>query len=116
MRLCAGLFFYVALFVPGTSVVATDRIANEESACDAVRHTASRDIGLRSRSDPNKWWCAASGIRSEFLVLALRSGGACEPPGTTCSTLIGYFAVRQSDGTVYGWDIAEDKLGERIPK
>ncbi len=48
---------------------------------------------------------------TEFYVLALRSGRACDG---ICSDLMGWFGVERSTGKVYDWDITENLPGEPI--
>jgi hypothetical protein len=58
-----------------------------------------------------KPWCdCSSTIYYRYAILALHSDRRCS---YGCSSLAGYFAVDRRTGVIYGWDIGEDRLGER---
>ena len=62
----------------------------------------------------NEYYCSLHAKQNDYFVFRINSRHP-EPIDAgrdwVGSNLVGYFAVRKSNGKVYNWDIAEDRVG-----
>jgi hypothetical protein len=69
---------------------------------------------VQLRNAPNDHYCELGYVSQSYYVLAFRSRHP-EPPGAgpdwVGSNLVGWFAVRRSDGAAVKWDMAKDGPG-----
>ena len=87
------------------------RVETPEAACSIAmaRVSASRDFPASIIA-----YCdtlPADGRPNDLYVLALHSKRECEG---ICSTNMGWFAAQKAPGRVFGWDVAEGKIGSPI--
>jgi hypothetical protein len=113
MNVKAGLWLAFSVGVallPGGAAEARP-VGTQRAACALVkaRIAASWRIAKRRIAfcDVIPW---ASSPR-DFYVLALHSNRRCDG---ICSTNLGWFAVRKSDGRLFEWDVGEYRLGSPI--
>jgi hypothetical protein len=107
----------VLLLVLGVSALAgcsiVPRVSNNEDACDLAKARVTELNGLpKSRIA----FCDHVGSAENppgYYLLALHSDREC---GGVCSTNMGWFAVRKSNGEVFDWDMAESKLGQPLSR
>lgn len=80
-------------------------VTSEDQACQLLQRAA---VEFRlSRIDlTGRYYCDPLPSRTDYYVLGLRYRAA--PDELVGSNLIGWFAVRKSDGTVLRWDINEE--------
>jgi hypothetical protein len=87
-----------------------------QSACDRLRADISKQLGASHGADEYRCEDAAKGPNG-YYVFALRSNYPA-PRGAESnwvgSGLVGWYAVRVSDGQVRDWDVANLKLGAVI--
>lgn len=104
-----------ALFVAATLLsdvaVTAGPVRTERAACDLVKarvaergHFPVRRIALCDNIPRDS-------RPAGFYVLALHSDRRCD---YICSSHLGWYAVRQSDGRVFEWDAGEQQLGTPI--
>lgn len=87
-----------------------------KAACDALRLLISKQLHASRGLDEYRCDDTQPGPPG-FYVFALRSNypapeGA--PPNWVGSALIGWYAVRKTDGQVRDWDLGNEKLGNVI--
>lgn len=114
MKVAPVLIFGAAAAFNGgylTGCAATGRVSTEQVACDLTKarwttvHRASAarvafcDNVVRDANPPG------------YYVLALHSDRQCDG---ICSTNLGWYAVRKSDGEVFEWDVGEWRLGATL--
>jgi len=111
-RRSAALLLVAVLCVAALYVAAAPASArpvrSAEAACAVVKSfvVAQQDV---PPSVPAFCDTVASGSApSGYYVLALHGNRRCEGG---CSTNMGWYAVEKSDGRLFEWDVAEQKLG-----
>lgn len=100
-----GLFF-------GRESVA-DSILSQNDACESVKYRASLVLDQKISGPMSAWWCdfVVEKYRPAGFYLVSLHSGSCEG-GNICSTLLGWYAVRQADGKVFVWNVARGERGE----
>ena len=83
-------------------------VLTQDAACGQVQQQVAETSHLPKDGPPGMgWFCDfAAGQDPALHVIALRSGRQCEG---TCSNLMGWYAVRKSDGAVGGYDVEGKK-------
>jgi len=86
-------------------------VTSNGDACQIVIARATQLFSLGPHARP---WCdveedAAPG----FYVVGLHSGLPC-PTRDGCSNLVGWYAVRVSNGRVIRWDVANERPGKPL--
>jgi hypothetical protein len=82
-------------------------ISSEQQACQVLQRAAIEWCLSRTNLE-GRYWCDASPESPENYVLALRYYP--EPQELVGSTLIGWYAVSKSDGSVFNYDITNEEL------
>jgi hypothetical protein len=100
----------VAISLP--SVAMAGRVASESEACAVLTRAVTEHVLLRNSS--NDYYCELHSVSRRYYVFAFRSRHP-EPHGAghewVGSNLVGWFAVRRSDGAALVWDMAKDGPG-----
>jgi hypothetical protein len=113
MKLAALVCVGVLFVADGAS--ATAKITTEHSACAALKQRAAIVLDQKISGPASGWWCDVQTTKgSDFYMIGLHSGLPCKPPATACSSLIGWYAVRKSNGQVVQWNIEEDVPGDPL--
>lgn len=107
MILTSALF---ASFVLADLASATEVISSEPAACALVKKRISDQF---TRVASCSFLPSAATSDPDILVMRLNSSRPCN--GTACSNLLGWYAVRRSNGEVYEWNVGEMKLGSPLP-
>ena len=95
-------------FAIAAAVIEAEPVTTAAAACEIVkqRHSARYNYPVSAISACDIIPAARS--PHGYYVLALHSTRKCEG---ICSTNMGWFAVQQSTGRMFDWDIAEWRLG-----
>jgi len=102
-----GLFLSGALVHAAPTVVTT--IKTERAACAvAEAQVAARGLFQTSKFGSCDPIAPGSNPRGYYIVSLHGRRSDC---GECGSTLMGWFAVRKSDGRVFEWDVSEWRLG-----
>jgi hypothetical protein len=100
MRSIRVLFAVATIIIPALATAAP--VVSEAEACAVLSKAVSEHIQLRN--DPNDYYCDDFlNVSHHYYVFAFR--GPLNPGG---SNLIGWHAVRRSDGAAFEWDISEN--------
>lgn len=87
-----------------------------QAACERVRLVVSKQLSADHGADEYRCEGEAQGPKG-YYVFALRSNYPAPKgagPGWVGSALVGWYAVRASDGQVRDWDVANLKLESSI--
>lgn len=96
---------------PAACTSTTPAVSNAEDACAVVKARITAQHHLpESRAAFCDPIAAADGLQG-YYVMALHSDRECEG---ICSTNMGWFAVQQSTGDVFEWNVADWELGQEI--
>ena len=108
MRAFASCGTVAALFglLAVADAVAEDRITDQLQACEVLKKAAV-ELHLSRHDLSGRYYCEANGDNSDVFILGLRYiTTADEMVG---SNLLGWFAVRRTDGTVLEWDFEQNQ-------
>lgn len=98
----------VALFLAGCSTAR--EVSSEQQAC-----TLATARVVEVNRFPTAHVAACDPVMASdtpgYYVLALQSDRRCED---ICSTNLGWYAIRRSDGEVFDWDVGESRLGPPV--
>lgn len=102
--------------VPLSSLASPAQMANEskEKACKALSSLAkARHLAVKS---PGEYRCESveDFVNRAYFVIGLKFWAVDVPKGFDGSNLVGWYAVRKSDDTVYELNVADWKTGSRI--
>ena len=103
------LLAFAALPLTGCST--SQPMATETEACDLVKVSVSERSPEARSQIATCDHIAESDSPPGYYVMALHSNRECDG---ICSTNMGWFAVQQSTGDVFDWDVAELKVGRRL--
>jgi len=81
-------------------------IQSQAAACSVLKRAAVT-YHLSRRNLSGRYYCEPLGEAVDYFLVGLRY--RTTPDELVGSNLIGWFAIRKSDGTVFDWDINEDK-------
>lgn len=118
-RLDCLMFAALFLFSSCTSAQGTlSQALAKQAACDHLRVVVS--LKQHAVHGANEYHCDSGGenFAKGYYVLALRSNyPAPKDAGSNWagSSLVGWYAVRASDGQVRKWNVAEFKPGAVVP-
>lgn len=99
-----------AIVLPGLAMAG--RVVSEAEACAVLTKGVPEHVQLRNA--PSDYYCELRNVSRRYYVFALRSGHPETPsagPDWVGSNLVGWFAVRRSDGAALEWDMAKDAPG-----
>jgi hypothetical protein len=86
--------------------------ALQDRACNQAIRAVAKFVA--SEKQKHEYYCGLHEQSAGYFVFRLNSRYPA-PDGADAnwigSNLVGYFAVKRSNGKVYNWDIAEDRLG-----
>lgn len=106
----------VALAGPAPAAVASNTVPTRKAACDYLRLAISKR--LKASHGIDEYRCDATEARpAGYYVFAIRSNYPAPNgagPDWVGSALVGWYAVRQSDGQVRDWDVANQRIGAAI--
>jgi hypothetical protein len=110
MHLVRSLVAVAAIAFPGFAMAA--RVTSDAEACAVLMKAVPGHVQLRSA--PSDYYCELRNASQRYYVFAFRSRHP-EPPGAgpdwVGSNLVGWFAVRRSDGAALEWNMAKDGPG-----
>jgi len=94
------------------AVAGCSAIATEEEACDQLLNAARRHHLAAQPASSGHYACAPTSSHAQsYFQFGLHYAVDGLPPDWVGSDLVGWYAVRRSDGRVFEWNIAEDELG-----
>jgi hypothetical protein len=88
-------------------------IGSEAAACAALKRAAIT-YHLSRHDLKGRYYCEPNGKNASYFLLGLRY--RVTPDESLGSNLIGWFAVRVSDGRVFDWDITEQVASPLEPR
>src|SRR5882724_414422 len=106
--LCCGFDASVAADPPRV-------VRTEARACYLLKQAAVSNY-LSRRNLTGRYYCESLGDNADYFLLGLRYRTTADE--LVGSNLLGWFAVRRSDGALFDWDINEDRaepLRPRLP-
>ena len=114
---CRQLFMTIAIVALFGASFATvqNPVTSPKQACSVLKRAAVT-FHLSRRNLSGRYYCDSMGDISEYYLLGLRYRVTEDEP--VGSNLIGWFAVRRSDGAVLDWDVNTNQalpLGPRPP-
>jgi len=95
--------------------VAADAVKTGRAACAELKKHANLIADQRIAGPAREWRCDILSPKDQpkgYFVIGLR--GVCYDPDGCGSTLLGWYAVRRSDGSISEWDVGEDQLGKPL--
>jgi hypothetical protein len=104
-----AIFAFVAL--PASA--ATDVVTSKGRACTVLKRAAVT-FHLSRQNLSGRYYCDSLGDTPQFYLMGLRYRLAKDE--SVGSNLIGWFAVRRSDGAVLDWDINSDGASPLAPR
>jgi hypothetical protein len=93
-----------------TSLSTPAKLTSQSAACNILEQTAARDHFASTSAGPGWYWCDNSAPQSGYYVIGLHYASH-EPAGWVGSNLVGWYAVRQTDGQIFTWDMADNEPG-----
>ena len=97
------------------SLSSCSAIGSEGEACDALLQTVEKYHLVSEPVPPGHSYCEPSTPHlPSYYQFGVYYVPEEWPSDWVGSALLGWYAVRQSDGRVYEWDIAEDALGAPV--
>ncbi|HEY3917975.1 MAG TPA: hypothetical protein VGL83_09280 [Stellaceae bacterium] len=90
-------------------------ITTKEDACSAVKARASNMFDQKLAGPIAEWSCGFLPPQHDPGYFVLRLNARPCRPNECASNLLGWYAVRESDGRVFEWDMANDQLGKALP-
>jgi len=92
------------------------QMLSENAACELLKAAALKRHFTNETTPPGKYVCYVDHGMStkDDFVFGLHYFFT-PPPGWVGSNLVGWYAVDRRDGQIFEWDIAELKLGKRLP-
>jgi hypothetical protein len=104
--------FALTFLVPS---IACAHVDSRDVACDILKSAAVLNHFAAHDVPPGTYRCDTSPPTSGYYVIGLHYNYHA-PPGWVGSNLVGWYAVAQSDGKVYQWDINNNiVIGSPIP-
>jgi hypothetical protein len=90
-----------------------DRILSQKQACSALKRAAiTQHLSVRNLS--GRYYCDSIGDDKQFYLMGLRYRVTKDE--MVGSNLIGWFAIRRSDGAILDWDINEGRASPLAPR
>lgn len=105
-----------ALASPSPAGVASNAVQTRKAACDHLRLAISKQLNASHGIDEYRCDDTEAGLAG-YYVFAIRSNYPAPKgagPDWVGSALVGWYAVRQSDGQVRDWDVANQSIGAVI--
>lgn len=85
---------------------------SKERACSILRERVAVHDNVPTAIAQSTWSCyISSNSDAHWVVIGLHSNRQCEG---ICSSLLGWYAVDRTTGTVHGFDVAEMEVGPPI--
>jgi hypothetical protein len=109
---CRAFLVLVIGAITGCSSAVT-----EDQACKALLRAVEKAHLVTEPVPPGHPYCEPTKPRLPgYYQFGLHYAPDEWPKDWVGSDLLGWFAVRQSDGHVFAWDVAEDELGDPVPE
>jgi hypothetical protein len=90
-----------------------DQILSQRQACSALKRVAiTQHLSVRNLS--GRYYCDSIGDDKQFYLMGLRY--RTTKGEMVGSNLIGWFAIRRSDGVILDWDRNEGKASPLAPR
>ena len=96
-----------------TDAAADDLVTDQSQACEVLKKAAV-EFHLSRHDLFGRYYCEEIGDDSDAFILGLRYVTTADE--MVGSNLVGWFAVRRSDGKVFDWDVNEDKAIPLAPR
>ena len=103
----------MALFSGASYGAMQNPVTSPDQACSVLKRAAVT-FHLSRRNLSGRYYCDPLGDVAEYYLLGLRY--RVKKDELVGSNLIGWFAVRRSDGTVLDWDINQDRALVLAPR
>jgi len=87
---------------------------SEPEACNKLLRIAAEQHLVKETDPSGAYYCEPSGDNASDHYLIGLHYRVVTPPDWVGSDLVGWYAVRRSDGRVSEWDIAEGTLGKPV--
>ena len=110
-RVLGLLSFLIAL---GASLSADALVASENSACEILKAAALRHHFTTQPAPPGFYYCAGWYKVPKYFVIGLHYSFHA-PPGWVGSNLVGWYAIRRTDGKIFEYDMATMAVGRPTP-
>lgn len=107
---------FAMVVVCAHATLAKDRIATQRSACAVLKTRTSGMVDQKLAGPVAEWSCdfVAPPQYQQKTYFVMRLNGKPCKPNECGSNLLGWYAVRKSDGRAFEWNIAEDVLGKPL--
>lgn len=103
-------FATLALLLALPSVgLSADLVLSADQACDVLKGAAIR-YHLAAHELTGRYYCDHAGDLKGYFYLGLRY--EVNPSELVGSNLLGWFAVRRTDGKLFRWNTENDELAE----
>jgi len=117
MRATTQTFLAFLALVPCAPVLASASAISSASACSRLKAAVAQRQSPRHGINEYRCELETDEGNGRYFVFALRSNYPASPgasPNWVGSSLVGWFAVSRSTGTVFNWDVAALALGQKL--
>ena len=104
---------FLALFEVASPAAIPAPVTTYKQACSLLKHAAVA-FHLSRRHLSGRYYCESLGSVPEYYLLGLRYRVAADE--LVRSNLIGWFAVRRSDGALLDWDVNQNRAEPLAPR